>query len=95
MFSLLRLLVIIFIIYLLYQSARWIFSQKEKRDQVKNEKHSKKITGEDLVEDPHCHMYVPMSKAMEKKIGDKMQYFCSDSCYKAYKKEMEKNEEAL
>jgi YHS domain-containing protein len=40
--------------------------------------------GEDLVEDPHCHTYVPVSQAYRKEIGGKSYYFCSKECYETY-----------
>jgi YHS domain-containing protein len=43
--------------------------------------------GEDLVEDPFCHTYVPVSHAYGCVIDGKTVYFCSQKCLEAYKKE--------
>lgn len=43
--------------------------------------------GEDLVEDPCCHAYVPVSHAHRISIEGKTVYFCSQKCLEAYKKE--------
>lgn len=42
--------------------------------------------GEDLVEDPFCHTYVPVSHACRSEIDGKTVYFCSQKCLEAYKK---------
>jgi uncharacterized protein len=43
--------------------------------------------GEDLVEDPHCHTYVPVSHACRTVIDGKTVYFCSQKCLETFKKE--------
>jgi YHS domain-containing protein len=43
--------------------------------------------GEDLVEDPHCHTYVPVSHACRAVIDGKTVHFCSQKCLEMYKKE--------
>ena len=43
--------------------------------------------GEDLVEDPLCHTYVPMSHASRTVIDGKTVYFCSQKCLETYKKD--------
>ena len=44
-------------------------------------------TGEDLVEDPLCHTYVPMTHARRVEIDGKTVYFCSEKCLEQYKSE--------
>lgn len=85
MFSLIRLIVIILIIYLVYQAGRRLFSPSD-GDRLKGKKPTKQVGGEDLVEDPQCHMYVPMSRAVAKRVGDQTLYFCSEACHLAYLK---------
>ena len=43
--------------------------------------------GEDLVEDPLCHTYVPVSNACRTVIDGKTIYFCSQKCLETYKKD--------
>lgn len=43
--------------------------------------------GEDLVEDPLCHTYVPVSHACRTVIDGKTVFFCSQKCLETYKKE--------
>jgi YHS domain-containing protein len=42
--------------------------------------------GEELVEDPECHAYVPVSQAFRMEIDGKMVYFCSQKCLEQYRK---------
>ncbi len=42
--------------------------------------------GEELVEDPQCHAYVPMSQAVVTEINGKKIYFCSRKCLERYRK---------
>lgn len=41
-------------------------------------------TGEDLVEDPLCHTYVPVTHAHRVEIDGKAVYFCSKKCLERY-----------
>ena len=43
--------------------------------------------GEDLVEDPVCHTYVPVSHTRQVEICGKTVYFCSEKCLEQYKKQ--------
>jgi YHS domain-containing protein len=45
---------------------------------------SKSNCGEDLVEDPVCHTYVPVSQAYKKEISGNDYYFCSKQCSDQY-----------
>jgi YHS domain-containing protein len=44
------------------------------------------VTGEELVEDPHCHAYVPVSQTVRTEIDGKTVYFCSQKCLEQYGK---------
>lgn len=41
-------------------------------------------TGEDLVEDPFCHTYIPISEAYKTSSAGKDLYFCSKKCFEKY-----------
>jgi YHS domain-containing protein len=75
----LRLLIGIIVIYLLYKLCRgWKAlggARGEKRP----------VLGEELVEDPFCHTYVPISHACKTVVGGKTLYFCSQACMEAYR----------
>lgn len=84
---LLRLFAFIILGYLLYRAIqelhRLTTSRKSKDNQFKN----KLPDGEDLVEDPVCRTYVPLSQAYKKRISGKEMYFCSKQCSDKYCKE--------
>lgn len=46
---------------------------------------ARKIPGEDLVEDPNCHTYVPVSEAFRVQMDGKTLYFCSEECYRKFR----------
>lgn len=83
---LIRLIIILVLIYLLYRIVKLLRGPKPAgidRQQIKTAKNMQ-TTGEDLVEDPACHTYVPVSQAYKKEISGKDHYFCSKECYEAY-----------
>jgi YHS domain-containing protein len=69
-----------------------IINEVKQSKQEKNENYQYKSTnvgGEDLMEDPVCHTYVPLSQAYKKEISGKDYYFCSKQCSDKYT--LEKN----
>jgi YHS domain-containing protein len=78
----LRLLAAAVIFYLLYRIAKWLwFSPAEKSPLPDRQRPA--IT-EDLVEDPQCHAYVPLSQAYQASIDGRIHYFCSEKCYRNF-----------
>jgi uncharacterized protein len=78
-----RFIIFIIIIYLLYKlinAVKQITPMKSEKEQFKSPSGS----GEDLVEDPACHTYVPVSQAYKKEISGKDYYFCSKQCSDQY-----------
>jgi YHS domain-containing protein len=55
-------------------------SVKKNSDQYQ----SSSSRGEDLVEDPFCHTYIPVSQAYKKEISGKAYCFCSKECCDSY-----------
>jgi YHS domain-containing protein len=41
---------------------------------------------EEMVRDPHCGVYVPLSSALKKRVRGETFYFCSRECEEAYEK---------
>lgn len=78
-----RLLAAIFIFYFLYRLARWLFSSSGKTSKPLPNRQSPTKT-EDLVEDPCCHTYLPLSQAYQAAIDGKTVYFCSERCYRNF-----------
>ncbi|PKN52172.1 MAG: hypothetical protein CVU55_07750 [Deltaproteobacteria bacterium HGW-Deltaproteobacteria-13] len=83
-----KVIIFIILIYLLYKIIKTVRQLKpsgNKYDQFQ----SSSSSGEDLVEDPVCHTYVPLSQAYKKEISGKNYYFCSRQCGEKY--QLEKN----
>jgi YHS domain-containing protein len=80
----LRWIIGIIVIYLLYRLIRKSFPA------VGGKPGSARIqtpaAGEELVEDPQCHAYVPLSQALRTEIDGKTVYFCSQKCLEQYRK---------
>jgi len=63
-------------LYKIINEVRQLKSGKKENFQYK----SASTDGEDLVEDPVCHIYVPLSQAYKKQISGRDYYFCSKKC---------------
>jgi YHS domain-containing protein len=63
-------------LYKIINEVRQLKSGKKENFQYK----STSTDGEDLVEDPVCHIYVPLSQAFKKQISGRDYYFCSKKC---------------
>lgn len=75
----LRLIIGIVVVYLLYKLIKgWKAIQGPSGKNIP-------VTGEDLVEDPFCHAYVPISDACRISINGKNLYFCSQKCLDEYR----------
>jgi YHS domain-containing protein len=81
--NIVRLLAAIVIFYLLYRIARWLFLSTAKTSEPIPNQQTPAIT-EDLVEDPCCHSYLPVSQAYQAPIDGKTEYFCSEKCYRSF-----------
>jgi len=77
----LKWIIVIVIAYLLYKLIRaWNTGKEAPRTDLP-------AGGEDLVEDPFCHTYVPISHACRIVVDGKTVCFCSQKCLEAFKKE--------
>ena len=72
--------IVLILAYLLLK--KFLFPSGRLGDRRRDER---KIKGEDLVEDPHCHTYVPVSDAFRAKVDGKTLYFCSEECYRKFR----------
>jgi uncharacterized protein len=78
-----RFIVFIILFYIIYKIIKTVQQPRPE----KNENYQFKSTpagGEDLMEDPVCHTYVPLSQAYKKEISGKTYYFCSQQCSEKY-----------
>jgi YHS domain-containing protein len=78
-----RFFVFIILIYLLYKVIKTVGKLKPAENENYQFKAST-VGGEDLVEDPVCHTYVPLSQAFKKEISGNNYYFCSKQCSEKY-----------
>lgn len=78
-----RVLVFLILIILLYRIIKSM-RQNEIAKGGSSKIFSSSTSGEDLVEDPSCHTYIPMSQAYRKEISGRTYYFCSKQCYEKY-----------
>lgn len=84
----LKLVIGIIVIYLLFKLFRKGFPQmggKGGSEEIRTA-----VAGEDLVEDPLCHTYVPIGDACRAQIDGKTLYFCSLQCLEQYKSEIKR-----
>jgi YHS domain-containing protein len=85
MFNLIRFVIIFGIIYCIYRLIKWIvFAPRIKANDLRAHRTSE-IKGEDLIEDPCCHTYVPLSQAHKALIDGQAVYFCSQKCFEKYR----------
>lgn len=79
----LRIIIYAVVIYLLFKLINTVKQIKSDKNEKRQQK-STSGTGEDLVEDPVCHTYVPVSQAYKKEISGKDYYFCGKDCAEKY-----------
>lgn len=85
-----RVLLFLLLVYLLYKIFKSFRQLKVKTSGNDYDKYKTNLKeGEDLVEDPFCHTYVPISQAFKKEISGRNYYFCSRQCSDKF--EIEKN----
>jgi YHS domain-containing protein len=85
MFNLIRFVIICGFIYGIYRLIKWIiFAPRIKANDLQEHRASE-IKGEDLIEDPLCHTYVPLSQAHKALIDGQAVYFCSQKCFEKYR----------
>ncbi len=80
MYRILVVGIILILAYLLLK--KFLFPSGRIDDRRRDER---KIREEDLVEDPQCHTYVPVSEAFRVKVDGKTLYFCSEECYRKFR----------
>jgi uncharacterized protein len=79
--GLIRLLIIIFLIYILYGVVKKVFGAASK---ISGRDSSSGVISE-MVQDPFCNTYIPRNEAYRAIIGGKEILFCSRECAEKYK----------
>jgi YHS domain-containing protein len=86
-----RLIITVIIIYGIIRLAKGMFppsASGDRRDRFPRSPAS--LGGEELVKDPYCGTYVPVSSADKVIIDGKELYFCSRECAERYKEQVKK-----
>jgi YHS domain-containing protein len=81
-----KLLIVVAIIYILYKVVR-VVRRGFPAAGTNPGRVVSPAAGEDLVEDPVCHTYVPVSHACRASFDGRTLYFCSPKCLERYKAE--------
>lgn len=89
----LRFIFTLVLLYCLYRIAKALFLPSGRRVKpLSNRREGEQ--GEDLVEDPFCHTYIPVSEARKLDIDGKVVYFCSQKCLEVYQSHNKEKKEA-
>jgi YHS domain-containing protein len=80
-FKLLIGIVVLYLLYKLIHRAAPAVGARKRPEGIRTPE-----GGEELVEDPQCHAYVPVSQAVVAQIDGKKVHFCSRKCLEAYRK---------
>lgn len=75
-----RYIIIILLMYLAYKFLKGMFITKGNQHRHVPGQTQQGASGEDLVEDPYCHTYIPLSNALKTSVQGKAVYFCSKKC---------------
>ena len=89
----LRLFIAAILLYVVIIIAKRLFLPSGKKVNPLPGDKQDKNQGEDLVEDPLCHTYIPMSEAYKLTIEGKILYFCSKKCLEQYQSQSKANRE--
>ena len=82
-----RLIIAGIIVYVIYRLSRALFTPSERKVSGRASGTPPRIQGEDLVKDPCCGTYVPVTSAYKAVVKGETVYFCSRECLEKYKGE--------
>jgi uncharacterized protein len=85
MTRLLLLILLFFLAYTVFTAAVRLLSKKPASPPPE-----KTPKGEDMVKDPSCGIFLPRGDALEKYVGGKHYYFCSEECLNKFQGEDDK-----
>jgi YHS domain-containing protein len=80
-----RFIIIMLLTYLAYKFLKELFVTKGNQQRHVPGQPERGASGEDLVEDPNCHTYIPLSNALKTSVEGKDAYFCSKKCLEEFK----------
>ncbi|MFQ5735895.1 MAG: TRASH domain protein [Thermodesulfobacteriota bacterium] len=75
-------IIILLIVFLVIRYLRKSFIAKLQREREAEERGGgpQQAAGEEMVLDPVCNSYVPVSTAVSVRTGEGVEYFCSEEC---------------
>ncbi|MBE9486508.1 MAG: hypothetical protein KAT62_02015 [Desulfuromonadales bacterium] len=79
-----KLLILVLLGFVGYSIIQGLIRPKDSRGRKMPRSRSQE--GEQMVEDPQCGTFLPLSDAISANINGRQQYFCSRKCLKEYKK---------
>ena len=82
-----RLIIAVVILYLIHRLVKTFRLPSGKKSE-KFPRRPAPIEGEDMVKDPYCNTYIPLSDAYKASINGETLYFCSKECFEKYKRKM-------
>ena len=80
-----RFIIIMILTYMAYKFLTGLFRTKGTQQRPVPGRPGPMGSGEDLVEDPYCHTYIPLSSALKVFLQGQEVYFCSPKCRDEYK----------
>jgi len=86
---LIRFIIFAILSYILYRLVKSLVLPSPAKPDKHFSQSGKAITDE-MIMDPHCHVYIPKREAITAKIAGETFYFCSEECKKKYLKEKHK-----
>jgi len=78
-----KLLLLVLLFFVGYSFFQTLFPARKKSDQGSRHRPP---SGEQMVQDPQCGTYLPLSEAVKANIRGQQHYFCSRKCRNQYKK---------
>jgi len=92
-FMILRLIIVAFIAYLVYRIMRLMVGGGSGRTRSVPHREARDQQMEELVGDPICHVYLPISKSFKwQDENGEAHYFCSEKCREKYREQRKTSE---
>jgi YHS domain-containing protein len=79
-----RFLLFFLVILLIYSALKTVVRSAVKGYREDEKGRSRKIMGDEMVQDPECHTYVVKDRAVTRHIRGTLTHFCSDACARQY-----------
>jgi YHS domain-containing protein len=78
-----RSLVVFLFVIAVYYALKTVFRSAVRAYHDEDRRRSR-LMGEEMVQDPRCRTYVPKGRAVTRRIGGKLCYFCSEACARQF-----------